>query len=54
MEQLLKFLDGKKTYIIAILAGVAATLQVLGIEIPPYVWTILGALGLGAVRDAIK
>ena len=54
MEQLLKFLNGKKTYIVAILIGICAALQALGITIPEYVYVILGALGFGAVRNAIK
>ena len=47
-------LSGKKTYIIAILIGVAAALQSLGYVIPEIVYVILGALGLGAVRSAIE
>jgi hypothetical protein len=53
LTQLGKFLDGKKTYLVAVLVGVAAALQSLGITIPDYVWTILAALGLGAVRSSI-
>ena len=47
-------LQGKKTYIIGVLIGVAAVLGYYQIEIPAYVWQILGALGLGAVRSAIE
>ena len=54
MTKILKFLKGKKTYIIAIGIGIAAALNYLGIIIPDYVLLILNALGLGAIRDSIK
>lgn len=47
------FLDGKKTYIIAILAGAGTVAMALGYHIPEWVWTALAALGLGAVRSSI-
>lgn len=47
------FLDGKKTYIVAILGGIAGILEASGINIPAWVWPILAALGFGAVRSAI-
>lgn len=52
--KILEFIDGKKTYIVSILIGVGAYLQYSGIEIPEVVWPILLALGLGAVRSALK
>ena len=54
IEKLLALLDGKKTYLVAVLIGVGAVLQTLGIIVPDVVWPILGALGLGAVRDALN
>ncbi len=54
LEKLDKLLQGKKTYIVAILIGVMAGLQAYGIVIPDYVFAILGALGLGAVRSGIN
>lgn len=47
------FLDGKKTYIVAILAGGLTIWAGLGHTVPDYIWTGLGAIGLGAVRSAI-
>ena len=47
------FLKGKKSYIIATLAGVGAAAQALGHPIPEYVFILLGAAGLGSVRAAI-
>lgn len=51
---MLEFLQGKKTYIVAILVGIVGILQWVGVEIPEAVWTILSAFGLGAVRSALK
>lgn len=54
LEKLGKLLQGKKTYIVAILVGVAAALQQMGVVIPEYVYIVLGALGLGAIRSAVE
>lgn len=51
IEALLK---GKKTYLIAISVGILAGLQAYGITVPEWVYTLLAALGLGAVRSAVK
>lgn len=53
-EAMFKFLQGYKTYIMAFLIAVGAILKAYGIPIPIWVWTLLGAGGLGAVRAAIK
>lgn len=47
-------LKGKKTFIVAILVAIGAGLKAYGIEIPQYVWLLLGSLGLGAVRAGIN
>ena len=54
MSAITDFLAGKKTYIIALGVGLAAAAQYLGYPIPEWGFTILGGLGLGAVRAAIK
>ena len=54
MKKVLDWLNGKKTYITAALIGVCAALQAYGIVIPEYVFVLLGAMGLGAVRAGIK
>ena len=54
MDKLLKLLDGKKTYIVAILTATGIILQSFGIVIPDFVWQLLGIAGLGAVRSALK
>ena len=46
-------LKGKKTYIVAVLAAAGAAAQAFGYVIPEYVWILLSAAGLGAVRNAI-
>lgn len=53
LEKLGKLLQGKKTYIIAVLIGIGAVITQLGYPIPEYVYAILGALGLGAIRSAL-
>lgn len=54
LEKIGKLLQGKKTYIVAILIGVGAAAQAMGYVIPEYVYILLGALGLGAVRSGIE
>lgn len=49
----MKFLEGKKTYILALIAGVCAAAEAMGYVIPPYVYAFLGSLGLYTVRKAI-
>ena len=52
MDKLMKLFEGKKTYISAVLIGVFACLQALGIAVPEYIYAILGAIGLGSLRAA--
>lgn len=47
------FLDGKKTYLVSILTGALGIYVSMGHTIPEFVWVILAAAGLGAVRSAI-
>ena len=49
------FLKGKKTYVVAaLIAGLSGYMALHpGFIIPEWVWTLLGALGLGTVRSAI-
>jgi len=49
----MKFLKGKKTYLTAAVTGGVAAAQVLGVEVPPYVLTLLGAFGLYGIRAAL-
>jgi hypothetical protein len=47
------FLNGKKSYITAILIGIGGVLVSLGYTIPEYVWILLAAAGFAAVRSAV-
>lgn len=53
-ESILNYINGKKTYIVAALTGVAIVVQAFGIVIPEVVWQMLAVLGLGAIRSALK
>lgn len=53
MDSMVSFLDGKKTYIAAAIAAALAGAQALGVEIPQWVYAILGAFGIGSLRAAV-
>lgn len=54
MSGLLKWLEGKKTFIVALGIAAAAGCQAFGVEIPELVWPVLAALGLAAIRAGVK
>lgn len=55
MSDLIKFLKGKKTFLIAIAVVVLGCLQGFDVfTLPEYIWPILGGLGLASVRDGIN
>lgn len=51
---MLDFLRGKKTYLVAALAGLLAAAQSLGYQVPEELWPILGAVGLGTLRAGVS
>lgn len=53
MRNVLSFLSGKKTYLVAIIAAITAAAQALGYTVPEFVYAIEAALGLGALRVAV-
>jgi hypothetical protein len=53
LEKIGAFLQGKKTYIVALGIGIVAALTYAGNPVPEWVWLLLNALGLGAIRSAI-
>jgi hypothetical protein len=53
MQKFIDLLKGKKTYIIATIIAILAFAQAMGWPIPDYVYAILGACGLGAMRVAV-
>ena len=54
MDKLLALLNGKKTYLIAIVAAGLAFCASMGIVIPEWVMQLLAALGLATLRAAVK
>lgn len=54
MKNLIGWLKGKKTYIIAVIVGVVGALNYLGIIIPEWIYALLAAIGLGTIRAAIS
>ena len=54
MDTMVRYLDGKKTYIAAAVAALIAGAQALGYQVPDYVYAIVGALGLGSLRAAVR
>ncbi|HXJ01292.1 MAG TPA: hypothetical protein VNH44_08705 [Micropepsaceae bacterium] len=53
MQGFLNLLNGKKTYLVAIVAAATAAAQALGYTVPDWLYPIEGALGLGALRVAV-
>jgi hypothetical protein len=53
MQTIVNLLNGKKTYVIAVIAAATAAAQALGYTIPDWLYPIEGALGLGALRVAV-
>lgn len=53
MNDPLKWLEGKKTYIVAVIGALLAVAAAFGIVIPEWVLMLLGALGLTTVRAGI-
>jgi X-X-X-Leu-X-X-Gly heptad repeat protein len=52
---MLKFLSGKKTYIVAGIAFVLAVCEATGVfSMPPEGWQVLAAIGLGTLRSGVK
>ena len=54
MKPLLAFMQGKKTYLVAILAGLYAAL--IGLNVAPHsdwVWGLIGSTGLATLRAGL-
>ena len=47
---MIEWLKGKKTYITALVVGLMAAAQSLGIDIPLWVFTMLAAVGVTTMR----
>ena len=48
------YINGYKSYLVAIGIGIIAGLKAYGVEIPEWVFPVLGALGLGAIGHKIN
>ena len=48
-----KWLEGKKTYAVALSILAVGILAEYGVEVPGFVWAALGAFGLGFLRAGI-
>lgn len=53
MKGLLAWLKGKKTYVCAVVAGITAAADYLGVEVPNLVYIIEGLLGVASLRAGI-
>ncbi len=53
MSKIIEFVNGKKTYITAILTGVVAAADVLGYQVPEGAYALLAAVFGITVRHAI-
>ena len=51
---MLNWLNGKKTYAVAVITFVLGGLQAAGVAIPPWIYPLLAAAGLGSLRDGVK
>ena len=54
MSKVLDFLKGKKTYLIIATGFIVGGLQAVGVDIPPYVYGILGGLGLWTFKAGVN
>jgi len=54
MKNVITWLNGKKTYVVAIIAGISAAATALGHPIPEWAWALLGSFGLVSLRAAVE
>ena len=53
MENITSWLEGKKTYIVALVLAVLGAYTAMGHIVPDEVYVILSALGLGTLRAGV-
>jgi hypothetical protein len=55
LSAIFEFLEGKKTYLVAFITATIALTQAIWPEfvVPEFVYVLLGAAGLGAIRAGI-
>jgi len=55
MNEIIKLLRGKKTYVIAVTIAVLGVLQGTGVfTVPDAVWPVIAALGLTTLRSGVN
>lgn len=54
LTKILAWLEGKKTYLIALTGAILAALAAMGIVVPEWVMALLASLGLATLRSAVK
>ena len=52
--ELVKWVEGYKTYFVAALIVALGVLDEYGVELPAFIWPTVYALGLGFLRAGIK
>jgi len=53
-NEVVKWLEGKKTYAVAITILICGVLNWQGVVIPEFLWAALAAFGLGFLRAGVK
>ena len=53
MSKILAFLSGRKTYIVSALVVIGGLAVKYGLDIPSWVWLVLGGAGLASVRAGV-
>lgn len=48
------FLYGRKTYLVAAATFILGGLSALGVSVPPWVYPLLAAAGLGSLRAGVQ
>lgn len=51
---ILKWLQGKRTYVVAVATFIVGGIQAFGIPIAPWVYPLLAAAGLGGLRAGVN
>ena len=55
VKAILAFLDGKKTYIVAVAMAVLGLAEGMGwFVVPEWIWPVAGGLGLTTLRSGVK
>ena len=49
-----RWIEGRRTYAVALVILACGALSAYGVEIPEYVWAALAAFGLGFLRAGVQ